>query len=187
VIWNISNIAASGDPGATELIHKVILASASIPVAFQPVIIDVEVNGRSYNEMHADGGTSTQIFLYPVGVKWDVIAEKLEVKGKPKVFLIRNAHIEPERKSLEPKIFHIAGRAISSLIRNQGIGDMYRLYFGALRDGLDYHLSYIPGDFDETPKEMFDPEYMQKLFDLGYRMAKTGYPWLKAPPGFKQP
>jgi len=33
----------------------------------------------------------------------------------------------------------------------------------------------------------FDPEYMRKLFALGYRMAKSGYPWAKAPPGFESP
>jgi hypothetical protein len=32
---------------------------------------------------------------------------------------------------------------------------------------------------------MFDPVYMRKLFDLGYKMAKNGYPWAKAPPGFE--
>jgi len=187
VIWNITRIAASGDPGALELIHKVVLASASIPVAFPPVIIEVETDGQRYDEMHTDGGTTTQVFLYPVGIKWDVITERLEVKGTPKVFLIRNARLEPVRKSLKPRILPIADRAVSSLIRTQGIGDMYRLYFGAQRDGLDYNLAYIPGDFSETPKEMFDPEYMRKLFDLGYRMAKTGYPWRKAPPGFESP
>jgi hypothetical protein len=34
-------------------------------------------------------------------------------------------------------------------------------------------------------KELFDPEYMGKLFDLGFEMAKSGYPWHKAPPGFE--
>ena len=34
---------------------------------------------------------------------------------------------------------------------------------------------------------MFDPEYMRKLFDLGYQMAKAGYPWNKAPPSFVSP
>ena len=137
--------------------------------------------------MHVDGGTSTQIFLYPVGMKWDKVAEKLDVKGTPNVYLIRNARLESKRKALKPKILPIADRAISSLIRTQGIGDMYRLYLGARRDGLNYHLAYIPDDFNEKPKEMFDPKYMHKLFDLGHRMAKSGYPWHKAPPGFESP
>ena len=29
----------------------------------------------------------------------------------------------------------------------------------------------------------FPPVYMRALYDLGYRLAKEGYPWSKAPPG----
>jgi hypothetical protein len=46
-------------------------------------------------------------------------------------------------------------------------------------------LAFIPDEFDVDPKEPFDLEYMGELFDLGYRMAKGGYPWSKAPPGFE--
>lgn len=28
---------------------------------------------------------------------------------------------------------------------------------------------------------------MRKLFDLGYEMAKDGYPWAKAPPRYEEP
>lgn len=185
VIWNITRIAASGDPKAVEMIHKVLVASASIPVAFPPVIIEVEADGLRYDEMHADGGTSTQIFLYPVGLDWNLVIEKLEVKGEPSVYLIRNARLRPVRKAMIRKVFPIADRSISSLIRTQGIGDMYRVYLAAERDGIDYNLAYVPDDFDEKAKEMFDPEYMRKLFDVGYRMAKSGFPWKKAPPGFE--
>jgi len=185
VIWNITRIAASGAPKAVELIHKVLVASASIPVAFPPVMIEVETDGEPYDEMHADGGTSTQIFLYPVGLDWDLVIEKLEVTGEPHVYLIRNARLTPQRKAMKRKVFPIADRSITSLIRTQGIGDMYRVYLAAERDGIDYNLAYVPGDFDERAKEMFDPEYMRKLFDVGYRMAKPGFPWEKAPPGFE--
>lgn len=58
---------------------------------------------------------------------------------------------------------------------------------GARRDGMEYNLAFIPSDFEEQAKEAFDPEYMSKLFDLGYEMAKNGYPWKKAPPGFERP
>jgi hypothetical protein len=43
-----------------------------------------------------------------------------------------------------------------------------------MRDGNDFNLAYIPADFDEKASESFDPVYMGKLFDLGYRMAKAG-------------
>src|SRR5262249_719491 len=65
VIWNIGKIATSGQPGALELVQKILVASAAIPGAFPPVMIDVEVDGKHYQEMHVDGGASTQVFLYP--------------------------------------------------------------------------------------------------------------------------
>lgn len=86
---------------------------------------------------------------------------------------------------MRPKILPIAGLSINSLIRTQGIGDMYRIYLDCEQDGIEYNLAYIPDSFDAKPTEEFDPVYMNKLFDLGYRMAKNGYPWHKAPPGFE--
>ncbi|MBW2327995.1 MAG: hypothetical protein JRF45_16350 [Deltaproteobacteria bacterium] len=56
------------------------------------------------------------------------------------------------------------------------IGDLYRIYLSAQRDGMDYNVAFIPSDFN-----------MGKLFDLGYKMAQNGYPWEKAPPGFETP
>jgi hypothetical protein len=54
-----------------------------------------------------------------------------------------------------------------------------------MRDGLEFNLAYIPDDFEFEAKEEFDPVYMKALFDLGYEMAKSGYPWKKAPPYFE--
>jgi len=85
VIWNISNIARSGHPGALDLIRQVLLASASIPALFPPVLIEVEADGRSYDEMHVDGGVTAQIFFYPSGIDWSRVLEKFRVPGTPPV------------------------------------------------------------------------------------------------------
>ena len=65
VIWNIGAIAASGKPGALELIRHILLASASVPALFPPVLIEVEQGGPRFQEMHVDGGAVAQLFLYP--------------------------------------------------------------------------------------------------------------------------
>jgi hypothetical protein len=78
----------------------------------------------------------------------------------------------------------IAGRAISSLIQTQGVGDLYRIYLTTKRDGFDFNLAYIPRTFTTVLKEPFDSGYMNELFQLGYDMAAKGYPWEKFPPGF---
>ena len=186
VIWDIGMIAASGHPKALELVRKVLLASSSIPVIFPPVYFDVEAEGKRYDEMHVDGGITSQVFVYPPYVDIEELAKKVGLKGMLEVYVIRNSYIEPKgRAVVPPKIKTIASSSISTLTRSQGVGDLYRIYLQAKRDNAEFYLAHIPSDFDAERKEQFDPEYMGKLFDLGYGKAKNGYPWVKAPPGFE--
>jgi predicted patatin/cPLA2 family phospholipase len=184
VIWNIGAIATSDYPRKVELIYDVLQASSAIPVAFPPVVIPVEVNGVPYDEMHVDGGTGSQVFVYPAAIDWKVITEKLKVQGKPRVFVVRNSFLDPDYRGVKRGILPIGVRTIDSLIRTQGIGDLYQIYSLCVRDGNDFNLAYIPADFTEEPAESFDPVYMGKLFDRGYQMARDGYQWGKFPPGF---
>ena len=184
VIWSIGAIAASDYPRIAELIHDVLQASSAIPIAFPPVVIPVEVNGQPFDEMHVDGGMGAQVFVYPAAVDWELITEKLKVQGQPRVFVIRNSFMDPDYTSVKHSMLPIAIRSIDSLIRTQGIGDLYKIFALCKRDGNDFNLAYIPSDFTEEPNEGFDPVYMGKLFDLGFQMAKAGYPWNKWPPGF---
>ena len=185
VIWRIGAIANSGHPRALEVIRKILLASASIPVAFPPVLIDVTVDGERYDELHVDGGAASQVFLYPVGVDYDHVLEKMKVPGRPKVYIIRNARLDPMYEQIENKLFPIAGRSLNSIVRTQGIGDLYRIFVETCRDGLDFNLAYIPADFTEVPQEEFDTDYIQKLYFMAFRHAKEGYPWEKMPPELK--
>ena len=183
-IWDIGAIASSGHPGAKNLIHRIMLASASIPGVFPPVRVTVEAQGLYYDEMHVDGGVCSQVFVYPAAMDWGSLLERLEVPGPATIYVIRNSSLKPERKEVEPKLAAIAGRSISSLIRTQGIGDLYLIYMLSRRDGGNFRLAYIPDDFDEISKEPFDTAYMNKLFERGYTMAQGGYSWEDTPPGW---
>ncbi len=185
VVWRIGAIANSGHPRALELIHQILLASASIPGAFPPVLIEVQAGDDWYDELHVDGGAASQVFLYPPGLDWDEFLEKLEVPARPQVYVIRNARLDPIYEEVHNKLFPIAGRSIESLIRTQGIGDLFRIYLETCRDGLDFHLAYIPSDFEEQPQKELDPEYIQKLFDFAFALGKNGYRWEKMPPELK--
>ena len=95
--------------------------------------------------------------------------------------------MRPITDTLPKPLVTIAGRAIVSLIQTQGVGDLYRIYLTARRDGMDYNLAYMPSDFTMELKEPFDTAYMNALFERGYEMAVKGYPWAKVPPGFSAP
>ena len=184
VIWSIGAIASSDSPHKTALIHDVMQASSAIPVAFPPIFVSVDVNGKVYDEMHVDGGTASQVFVYPTSMDWRKITEKLKVIGKPNVYVIRNAFLNPDYNGVKRDVIPIAMRSIDSMIRTQGIGDLYQIFALCKRDGNNFHLAYIPSDFEEVPAEEFDPIYMKKLYDLGYETALKGYPWKESPPNF---
>ncbi|MEP0201971.1 MAG: patatin-like phospholipase family protein [Halioglobus sp.] len=180
VIWNVGRIAASGDPDAVALIRQVLQASASIPGAFPPVYIDVQgVDGNTYDEMHVDGGTSSQMFLYPQGIDWAEVLETLKVDGRPTAYLIRNSYLEPDYDPVPRKLLPIVGRTVDSLVRTQGQGDIYRIYTLARRDGIDVKISWIPnGSVGITPTETFDPVYMRALFEFGYQRGLAQDGWI---------
>lgn len=186
VLWDITAIAASGCPGALKLVHNVILASTSIPGIFPPVYIKVESGGQCYDEMHVDGGTTFQVFLYPPQLDHKKLSEFLDREFDAHIYIIRNARLDPRWKPVKPKLVPIAEGTIATLIMNQGMGNIELMYFLAARDGYDFNLACIPSDFKEEPKERFDSEYMKKLFDEGYNRALKGYPWQKIPPRLKK-
>ncbi|MEP5569046.1 MAG: patatin-like phospholipase family protein [Halioglobus sp.] len=178
VIWNIGRIADSGHPDAPEMIRDILRASASIPGAFPPVYIPVESNGVSYDEMHVDGGAAAQMFLYPSSLDWQDVMEALNVKGTPQAYLIRNSTVHPSYDPVSPKLTIIASRTIDSLIRTQGVGDAYRIYALAERDGVNVNLTWIPTNaVEDNSDEPFDPEYMSELFEFGYQRALRDELW----------
>jgi predicted patatin/cPLA2 family phospholipase len=182
VIWSIGAIAASGHPGALDLIRKVLRASAAVPGAFQPVMIDVEIDGKQYQELHVDGGAMQQMFLYPPTIDVRKLAHE-----ERKAYLIRNAREDPEWASVDRRTLSIAGRAISTMIHASGSNDLLRIYFITQLDDIDYNLAYIGEDFSAAEAEDFDKVYMNTLFDYAYQQARRGYPWKKAPPGLARP
>jgi hypothetical protein len=107
VMWNMGIIASSKAPGALELFRGILLASAAIPGAFPPKMIRVDVDGKPYEEMHVDGGASTQVFLYPPSMKYVAAAlgETMSRTGHV-------AHPYPgDRGSLPDLCHHAAGWA----------------------------------------------------------------------------
>jgi hypothetical protein len=183
IIWDMGKIASYGTPEALELFVSIMIASASIPAGFPPVMIDVEVDGKSYQEMHVDGGTMAQVFAYPAAITAKGMAGTTGARERT-LYVVRNARLDPNWAQVERKTMSIAGRAVASLIHTQGIGDLYRIYATAERDGVDFNLAFIPASFDAPHKEEFDTEYMRQLYDVGHEMALQGFPWLKSPPGF---
>jgi hypothetical protein len=147
-------------------------------------MIDVTLDGKTYQEMHVDGGAFAQTFLYPSALTRNRAQRKRT--GQPVVearaFIIRNGRLDPEWATVERRTLGIAGRAISTMIASAGYNDVIRIYAITQRDGIDYNLAYIGRDFNEVLPSAFDSGYMRALYDYAFQQSRRGYDWAKKPP-----
>jgi len=186
VRWDIGRIAASEAPNALQLIRDVMLASASVPGVFPPVMFEVEANGKVFDEMHVDGAVTALVYLYPVKQNAKKFTDLVEAKGKPTAYIIRNGYLIETLENVERRTLPIAIRTITSFFGTIGTGDLYRIYLETMRDDIDFRLASIPETFDAESNEPFDVEYMGELFQLGFDLAKNGYDWETAAPGYDE-
>jgi patatin-like phospholipase len=183
VLWDMGRIAMSSNPDAIVLFRKILLASATLPGVFPPVRIQVRVGGKNYDELHVDGGVTRQVFFAPSIFSFASGNQKPgRAVTRRRLYVIKNGRIDPEWQPIRENVMSITTRSIDTLIKNQGIGDLYRIYSICRRDGIDFNIASIPSDFREVRKGPFDAEYMNALFDRGYDLASHNYSWVKSLP-----
>jgi predicted acylesterase/phospholipase RssA len=185
VLWDMGRIAMSHNPQALALFRKILLASATLPGVFAPVRIQVRDGGRNYDELHVDGGVTRQVFVAPSVFAFLPPDQRPEKTAARRLYVIRNGKIDPEWQPVNEKVLSVTERSLSTLIKNQGIGDLYRIYTITRRDGIDFNLASIPADFSIKGDEPFDQVYMVALFERGYQLGSGHYPWVKTPPGLE--
>jgi predicted acylesterase/phospholipase RssA len=184
-IWNMGAIAESDRPDRLQRYIDAVMASAAFPIAFPPVYIEVEVEGGTYSEMHVDGGVRETAFYFDFVKELYAAAEAAGLSVgdfKQELYLLINGQLAHSGSlTYEPvdrKLKEVVGATINSLMTNITRGSVFRLWVRTMIDGADFHLSYIPEDFEfRTHTLMFDPEEEVALFELGYRQSLDGTAW----------
>jgi Patatin-like phospholipase len=176
VIWNMGAIAAKGDEAALKLFRDILAASTAIPGLFPPVLIEVEVNGKKTQEMHADGGLTAQIFVAPESMLNTTSTTKLPASA---LYLIVNSRLAPEFQMTERSLIFVLGHSI-----NVGVQTMLRIgidraYATAKRSGVPFNLAYPALAADQQGKGAFDPEFMKDLFAAGVARGRGESPFVQ--------
>jgi hypothetical protein len=182
VIWDMGAVASSGRADARELFIHVMMASAAVPGAFPPVYFKVQANGKTYDELHVDGGIGRQAFAYGPALHLDDIRRELRGRQRSaELFIVRNGDLVFHYAPVKPKTLHIVMNSLGALTHYQAEGDFYRMFVFASRDKFDFNLTGIPPEFRRKSGKEFDPEEMRRLFKLGETMGRSGKSWLHTP------
>lgn len=180
IIWNVGAIANSDMPNKSELIYKVLAASASIPGVFPPQFINVEHEGVIFEELHVDGGLATQVFFNPSNFDYQQISDSLGLETSPQLDIIRNGSLKAPYHSLRDKGLDLVAKSVSSLTLAQTRGDLYRMKYICEINNIDMQFTYMEQDFSyaKRTKDMFDEHYLLTIYKYGYHKATRGKPWV---------
>lgn len=184
VVWNMGLIASSGHPDALVLFRKAMLASASIPIAFPPVLFEVEAGGRRYDELHVDGGVGANVFLNGGVFRSSIIRSRAGLgPGREDIFIIHNGQLRAPPSPTPRSVRGIGKRVFEAAGRAAVIGDLFRIYSFALRNDAGFNWITIEPDVSLTGAEFFDPKQMTSLYHIGYDVARAGPHWMTMLPG----
>ena len=181
VVWDLSAIAASGHPGSLALFRKLILASASVPLIFPPVRIDVAADGNRYQELHVDGSITAPVFFLPSQVRLGSADRKFNIAPVRELYVIRNGKVDPLYLAIPDDLMSLADRTFLTMSKIQASGELLRLCLAARRDKVTFRLAHIPADFSAQSQELFDRNYMTSLFRAGFALGQKGTAWRESP------
>ena len=183
VVWNMGLIAANGNAAALDLFRKVMLASASMPIVFPPVLFEVDAGGRLYDEMHVDGAVAATVFLNVGVFRPSLIRERAGLgAGREDIFVIHNGQLSGDPSPTPRSLRGITARVIEASGRAGVVGALFIIYAFAQREQANFHWVTIPEGVEIPGTGVFDPAKMTKLYEVGYRTALAGSVWSVDPP-----
>lgn len=192
VIWDMGEIASRGTPEAVELYRTVLLASASVPVAFPPVRIPVEIDGVRYEELHVDGGASDEVIFRPF-----MVGDLNRANGIPgcvappgsTLYVVNNGRLYADPSCVRPRILPLLNASFRSVIYGKTRDELYRIYLNCLETGVMFRATAVPqsvvlggsgGGLD------LDNEAQTRLFQAGLELGRrpgVGEGWRDLPAG----
>lgn len=176
VVWNMGAIAAQGGPRALWLFRKVLVASASIPGDFPPVLMPVEAGGRLFDEMQVDGSASSS-FLFAPGVV-TILPGRIQLLDHANVYLVINGHLRERRITTRNSTPEILVRSADTVLVSDSRSRVKLVDAFAERQGANLKVTEIPASY---PLGGFmadlEPAAMQALFAYGERCAREHEVW----------
>jgi hypothetical protein len=183
-VWDLGAIASRGDAEALKLFQTILLASCCIPGFFEPVSIDVQIDGRPHTELHVDGGASASMFLrVPEGAQ--TLRGRRPLAGS-NLYIIVAGKLYADPAPVRPGFIPVAGSSISSLLYAEARGDLYRLFTNSLVSGMKFHFASVPQDLEIGPSSSsFGSKEIKQLYAEGVRIGRSPNPWRSVPSSSK--
>jgi predicted patatin/cPLA2 family phospholipase len=176
VLWNLGEIAQHRGPAARQLFRDVLIASASVPGIYPPVLIRVCLGQQTYEEMHVDGGVTTSVFSIPLVA--GIQSTELPMLRGAHLYLLVNGQLARAPQTTRYNTIDIVTNALAAEMTyktREAIVDNIAM---ARRLGMQFSLTEVPVDYPQNSFVDFDQARMLALFDYAADCAERGLVWM---------
>jgi predicted acylesterase/phospholipase RssA len=178
-IWDMGEIAARATPESETLFREIMLAAASVPLAFDPVMLPSSTGNSAVIEAHADA-TLFSLFYFD-GSMFDEVQCR-SVAASCNLYVVAHNKTLPEPKTVKLSASGVGGRALETIIKADLLSKLIQAQTDAHRAGATFNLAFLDVPYSGVSAIDFDVTYMRNIFAFGRTRGLAGGQWLTEAP-----
>jgi Patatin-like phospholipase len=175
VIWDMGRIAAEGGERGRRLFRDILVASASIPGVFPPVLIRVREGDLEFDEMHVDGSTTAPFFISPE--TGPMSPEELRAFEGATVYVMVNGQLGGSTVTTPVRTVSIFRRGVDAALESSSRAAVEVALSVSNQAEMTLRVSEIPDDYPYTGWLDMGRANMGALFEFGARCAAQNGLW----------
>jgi predicted acylesterase/phospholipase RssA len=180
VIWDVGSVALYGGSDARRLFCAILLASASVPGMFPPVVIRFRTASGMREETHVDGGVTVPFFLAPA-------LEDLAVSGTDRhpalVRIVIDGRLRDFPHAANANALSIFSRSVSAGLSRMTRTTLEWSVAASRQRGISLEYAAIPTAYPLHGAFNFNSDEQRALFQYAASCAAVGRLWIRAAQG----
>ena len=175
VVWDLGSIAKNGGPSARTLFCDILVASASVPGMFPPVIIRVHEEGGADEEAHVDGAATVPFFVPPAFVQ-----AQSEASGgahATAIYVIIDGPLAEAARTTRLTARGVLTRSIDAGLNHLLLTTLELTAATAQLQGATLRYSAVPEAYPYLDAFDFRAATRRPLFHYAYKCAQEGRLW----------
>src|SRR5277367_4724949 len=178
VVWDLGSIAMNGGSGARALFRDVLVASASVPGLFPPVVIRVQEQQALFEEVHVDGTATLPFFVPPAF--FEPPRDARDPSQGATVYIIVDGRLSEQPAAIRLRTRSILTRSVSAGLNHMLRTTLELTATDAELEGAQFQFAAIPVAYPRLDPFDFRTATMRSLFRYGYNCAQAGRLWISS-------
>jgi predicted acylesterase/phospholipase RssA len=175
VVWDLGAVARNGGTSARTMFRDILVASASVPGMFPPVIIRVPRDSASHDEAHVDGSVTLPFFVPPAFEQTPT--EVLDGAHPTSIYIIVDRPLEEPAQATRLTTRAILSRSIHAGLDHMLLTTLELTAATAQLHRATLQYSAVPDGYPFLDAYDFRAKTMRPLFRYAYKCAEAGRLW----------